>query len=463
MTIPDNGLLGSFLAFVWNDNGFTSAEQREGHLEAGSRQNCGVRNTRGVLRGSHSASCRSLQQCPEHTGDVVTIHPPAITYGEKAEYFIRASCALEVFRASQSTQILERGEAEQLIHYERFRSLVCLACYCVLNELNHWYKYLPPDQYLELRASESESESERERERARGQVQGGPEFRLLVSSRLVPRAETNACCVATTGPGEAVQWRQAAPRTPEDLSSITGLTVLISGEDGAEVECEAGKTGDSRENPHAKATSAMFPMRENPDGPVGIEPGSPWWKACSLATKPLLSRVATVAQQLKHSPPTKATWVRSPIGTLPPRVLSLGNRAGRCQWSAGFLGDLQFTLSLHSGSVPYSPRFILIGSQDLYLKNRSDLSTPLLRSKHGQVIRARPQWTKRPGVEDGFDLHKNGIKFLVSEDLLSNNTHLKCDLTDLSSASHNQSKCGSACREARSFKARSLDIPQPNI
>ncbi|KAJ8891033.1 hypothetical protein PR048_010542 [Dryococelus australis] len=33
-----------------------------------------------------------------------------------------------------------------------------------------------------------------------------------------------------------------------------------------------------------------------------------------------------------------------------------GNRAGRCHWSGGFLGDLLFPPPFHSGSAPYSPQ-----------------------------------------------------------------------------------------------------------
>ncbi|KAJ8876777.1 hypothetical protein PR048_021224 [Dryococelus australis] len=48
------------------------------------------------------------------------------------------------------------------------------------------------------------------------------------------------------------------------------------------------------------------------------------------------------------------------------RILTCGNLAGRCRWSAGFLGALPFTPTLHSGAAPYSPRFTLTGSQELY-------------------------------------------------------------------------------------------------
>ncbi|KAJ8882389.1 hypothetical protein PR048_014196 [Dryococelus australis] len=44
-----------------------------------------------------------------------------------------------------------------------------------------------------------------------------------------------------------------------------------------------------------------------------------------------------------------------------------------------FLGEFPFTPPLHSGADPYSPRLTLIGSQDLGVKRRPNLCTPLLR------------------------------------------------------------------------------------
>ncbi|KAJ8890375.1 hypothetical protein PR048_009883 [Dryococelus australis] len=64
-------------------------------------------------------------------------------------------------------------------------------------------------------------------------------------------------------------------------------------------------------------------------------------------------RGAAVTGRLDCSPPTKANRVQSPAG----------NRAGRCRWSAGFLGELQFPPPLRSGAVPWSPHFTIIGSQ----------------------------------------------------------------------------------------------------
>ncbi|KAJ8866649.1 hypothetical protein PR048_032510 [Dryococelus australis] len=63
---------------------------------------------------------------------------------------------------------------------------------------------------------------------------------------------------------------------------------------------------------------------------------------------------ATVADRLACSPPTKAIRVQSPAGSL--RNFACGNRAGRCRWLAGFLGDLLSPLPLHSGAAPFSPQ-----------------------------------------------------------------------------------------------------------
>ncbi|KAJ8887555.1 hypothetical protein PR048_013771 [Dryococelus australis] len=63
---------------------------------------------------------------------------------------------------------------------------------------------------------------------------------------------------------------------------------------------------------------------------------------------------AVVAERLACSPPTKAIRVQSPAGSL--RIFACGYRAGRCRWSAGFLGDLPFPLPFYSGVTPYSPQ-----------------------------------------------------------------------------------------------------------
>ncbi|KAJ8888338.1 hypothetical protein PR048_007825 [Dryococelus australis] len=65
-----------------------------------------------------------------------------------------------------------------------------------------------------------------------------------------------------------------------------------------------------------------------------------------------------------------------PATSLPDfRNWEIGNRAGRCRWQAGFLGDLPFSPPLQSGAAPLSPCFTLFSSQDLVVKSRQNLSS----------------------------------------------------------------------------------------
>ncbi|KAJ8893400.1 hypothetical protein PR048_005991 [Dryococelus australis] len=60
--------------------------------------------------------------------------------------------------------------------------------------------------------------------------------------------------------------------------------------------------------------------------------------------------VNSVPQRMVATTPdtrNRANWVRF-------QDFRKGNLAGRCLWSAGFLGDLPFTPPLHSGAAPYS-------------------------------------------------------------------------------------------------------------
>ncbi|KAJ8893554.1 hypothetical protein PR048_006153 [Dryococelus australis] len=58
---------------------------------------------------------------------------------------------------------------------------------------------------------------------------------------------------------------------------------------------------------------------------------------------------ATVAERLVRSPPTTGFNTRPGH-----QIFASGNRAGRCCWSAGFLGRLLFLPPLHSGAAPNS-------------------------------------------------------------------------------------------------------------
>ncbi|KAJ8895308.1 hypothetical protein PR048_000633 [Dryococelus australis] len=85
---------------------------------------------------------------------------------------------------------------------------------------------------------------------------------------------------------------------------------------------------------------------------------------------------AVKAEWLECSRPTKANRVQYPVGPL--LIFASGSRAGRCHWSAGFLGDLPFPLPLHSGAAPFSPHFALVGSQELVLNGSPNFSTLLI-------------------------------------------------------------------------------------
>ncbi|KAJ8895465.1 hypothetical protein PR048_000798 [Dryococelus australis] len=94
--------------------------------------------------------------------------------------------------------------------------------------------------------------------------------------------------------------------------------------------------------------------------------------------------VATVAERLACSPPTKAIRVQCSVGSL--RIFACGNRAGRCYWSAGFLGDLPFPPSFHSGATPYSPQSpssVLKSSMDIHGDSPPFLLQPFHKLSNG--------------------------------------------------------------------------------
>ncbi|KAJ8871116.1 hypothetical protein PR048_027420 [Dryococelus australis] len=63
---------------------------------------------------------------------------------------------------------------------------------------------------------------------------------------------------------------------------------------------------------------------------------------------------ATAAERFACSPPTKVIRAQSPVGSL--RIFACENRAGRCHWSAGFLGDLLLPPPFHSCAAPFLPQ-----------------------------------------------------------------------------------------------------------
>ncbi|KAJ8896128.1 hypothetical protein PR048_001471 [Dryococelus australis] len=82
---------------------------------------------------------------------------------------------------------------------------------------------------------------------------------------------------------------------------------------------------------------------------------------------------AAVVQWLECHLPPRRTVFDSRRGH--PPISARGNRAERCRWSAGLLGDLPLPPPTHSGAAPYSSRLTLIGSQDLTVKSRPNLFT----------------------------------------------------------------------------------------
>ncbi|KAJ8883017.1 hypothetical protein PR048_014856 [Dryococelus australis] len=110
--------------------------------------------------------------------------------------------------------------------------------------------------------------------------------------------------------------------------------------------------------------SGKIPTWENPVTRLGIEPGSPWLEASSLTAQPLWPLMmekyfrniilVAVAERLACSPPSKANRVQSPAGSLP--YFRKWESCRTMLLVGGFLGDLSFPPTLHSGTTPYLNR-----------------------------------------------------------------------------------------------------------
>ncbi|KAJ8872393.1 hypothetical protein PR048_025997 [Dryococelus australis] len=128
----------------------------------------------------------------------------------------------------------------------------------------------------------------------------------------------------------------------------------------------SGGTGDIREYPPLQVRNDSHLQKSGVNRP-GIEPGSSRWEASRLTAQPphRWDRGSVIDRLLVF--PHRRTGFDSRWG--PFRISASGNRAARrCRWSAGFLKDLPFPSSLHSGAAPHSPHFILIVPQDLDFK-----------------------------------------------------------------------------------------------
>ncbi|KAJ8872583.1 hypothetical protein PR048_026189 [Dryococelus australis] len=93
-------------------------------------------------------------------------------------------------------------------------------------------------------------------------------------------------------------------------------------------------------------------------------------------------------------------WCSIP-GWVAPAFRARGNRAGPCRWSAGLLGDLPFPPPFNSRAAPLSPRFTLIGSQDLDVKSHTNLFTSL---RFASLVKFLLRTTKRYLVIEKEDL-----------------------------------------------------------
>ncbi|KAJ8883193.1 hypothetical protein PR048_015033 [Dryococelus australis] len=97
------------------------------------------------------------------------------------------------------------------------------------------------------------------------------------------------------------------------------------------------------------------------------------------------------------------------------RIFASGNLAGRCRLLAGLIWDLPFLPSLHSGAVPCSPHFTLIGSQDPVVKSRPNLST---QGSHSFCSKYRPQLATDSAALQHMATHVSkftGVPLIVSE------------------------------------------------
>ncbi|KAJ8869119.1 hypothetical protein PR048_030687, partial [Dryococelus australis] len=109
---------------------------------------------------------------------------------------------------------------------------------------------------------------------------------------------------------------------------------------------------------------------------------------------------ATVAERLECSPPTRANRAQSPAGSL--RIFTSENRAGRCRWSADFLGAPPFP--------PHTSHFTLIGSQDL-VKSRPNLITHSLTRMSPYSLHCEQPLQRQTG--DRSFQHVSSPKMLV--------------------------------------------------
>ncbi|KAJ8876471.1 hypothetical protein PR048_020916 [Dryococelus australis] len=154
--------------------------------------------------------------------------------------------------------------------------------------------------------------------------------------------------------------------------AVLGLQMLPTGVYTVRMEpalkCKAMEAGDPRENPPNSGIDLHDSYIRKP----GSVPAADWTQAAA-------------AERLACSPPTKASRVQFPAGSL--QVFASRDRAVRCRWSAGSLGYLPFPHPFHSGAASYSSHFTLIGSRDVFVKSRSNPFTPVHETSNVKMSR----------------------------------------------------------------------------
>ncbi|KAJ8870828.1 hypothetical protein PR048_027127 [Dryococelus australis] len=180
------------------------------------------------------------------------------------------------------------------------------------------------------------------------------------------------------------------------------LTLRLNGLANQRRNERAGGNGRSPRKP-ADKPSGTIPICKNMGVKrPGIEPGSPWWEIIQDRLE------VSMAYLLRHETPVLllplVSTHRNPVG---PRHTghayriwldySPPNKANRVQFPAGSFSDIRTwescrtiplaggfswgshpnqNYSFHSGAAPNSPRFTLIGSQDLDVKSRLNFFIP---------------------------------------------------------------------------------------
>ncbi|KAJ8869800.1 hypothetical protein PR048_028808 [Dryococelus australis] len=120
---------------------------------------------------------------------------------------------------------------------------------------------------------------------------------------------------------------------------------------------------DWTDNKNLKCQTAGMHRLEEEPGQVASESrgccGSRKWGESTL---PLHSEYAyAVASGVPNKTTLSPRQTGFDSGRGCSRIFALLNRAGRCRWSAGFLGDLPFPPPFRFGAAPYTPRFALVG------------------------------------------------------------------------------------------------------